>query len=608
MKLNLKRNIIYCLLIICVKLSGQVGVTFFYNQNWEITSPRTATYYRFSLLNNTGDFYEGKYNDYTVKENKIIESGEYSNNLKNGEFIEYFSNGNVKKKGNYKDNQLFGNWYYYYPNGQLKEIFSFNEKGFQAIECRDSLNKVTLENGTGIWETVIYVNGEPTKMIAKFKNGKRNGEWIYLNKAGKKIRSEVYINSEFSPYNSFGERIYMNPYFNMSYFSEFKYYNIENRQCETDLNLKFNPFNWIKVTLNLSNTKNLSYLNSKLPADQILFINEDNLGNTWIGTGNNGLIKLDSIFTSYNKENSPIKSNHVSCIQIDKNGKIWFSFKSPIEHPDIKTAGLACLSNNKIVVYNTDNSGLTSNEINDIAVDKNNKKWFATENCIISYDDSLNKWEKHFDKESEIRKVDTIKYKNRNEYMRYAKEINSVTDSWEEKKYQRNNKSNNTQNEPTETHYSTMTFYESPIDFYKIDILTTNEKLINSSGKGCCIYNDIIWECDSGINNSQYVRTLLSRKFQLEKNDSIVFMNQLSRIMINNIILQLINGIDNSLWARTINNIFKITEKKIIEYDLFDKDIKYIQDGDFKSKFNYLYIDKQGGIWACINSAILKIE
>ena len=608
MKLNLKKNIIFSLLIIFIKLSAQEGATIFYNQNWEITTPRAATYYRFTQLNNMGDFYEGKYTDFSVKENKIIESGEYSNNLKNGEFIEYFSNGNVKKKGNYKDNQLFGSWYYYYPNGQLKAIFSFAEKDFQAIECRDSLDKVTLENGTGIWETEIYVNGEPVKLIAKFKKGKRNGEWKYQNKAGKKIRSEVYINSEFSPYNSFGERIYLDPYFKMSYFNEPKYFNIENRQCETDLNLKFNPFNWIKITLNLSNTKNISYLNSNLPADQILFINEDNHGNSWIGTGNNGLIKLDSVFTFYNKDNSTIKSNHVSCMQIDNNGKIWFSFKSPIQHPDIKTAGLACLSNNKIVVYNTDNSGLTSNGINDIAVDKNNKKWFATENCIVSFDDNIIKWEKHYNKESEIRKVDTIKYKNKDEYLRYAKEINSVTNSWEEKIYQRNNKSYNTQIEPTETHSSTMTFYESPIDFYKIEILPTNEKLINSSRNGCCIYNDMTWECDSSRNNLQYMRTLLTRKFQLEKNDSLVYMNQLSRIMKKNIILQLITGIDNSFWARTNNNIFKITRNRIIEFDLFDKDIKYIQDGDFKSKFYYLYLDKQGGIWTCINSAILKIE
>lgn len=607
LNLKLKRNIIFSFVLMCLELNGQQRTVFF-NQNWEITSPSKATYYRFTELNNMGDFYNGKYTDYLVKGNIVIECGSYSSNQKNGEFIDYYPNGNVKKKGEYKNNQLFGNWYYYYSNGQLKAILSFSEKDFQPIECRDSLNRLTLENGTGIWETEIYVKGESGRLIAKFKKGKRHGIWKYVNNDGKEILSEEYINSDFNAYDSFGKRRYVNPYFNMSYFYESKYFNIEDRQCEADLNLKFNPFNWVKTTLNLTNTKNISYLNSELPADQILVIKEDNYGNSWIGTGNNGLIKLDSVFTFYNKDNTPIKGNYVSCIQIDNNGKIWFSFRSAIQYPDIKTAGLACLSNNKIVVYNTDNSGLTNNSINDIAIDKKNKKWFATENCIISFDDSIGKWEKHYNRESEIRIVDTIKYKSKDVYLRYAKEINSVTNSWEEKVPKRDNKSFSTHLEPPERHYSTITYYESPIDFYKIDILPTNEKIINSSRNGCCIYNDITWECDSNRTDMQYVKTLLTREFQMEKNDSLIYLNQLTRIMKDNIIVRLIRGVDNSLWALTDNNIFKIRKNKIIEFDLSDKDIRYIQDGDFKRKFYNLYVDKQGGVWVCVNSAILKIE
>jgi len=72
--------------------------------------------------------------------------------------------------------------------------------------------------------------------------------------------------------------------------------------------------------------------------------------------------------------------------------------------------------------------------------------------------------------------------------------------------------------------------------------------------------------------------------------------------------LEILSGIDNSLWIRTNNDIFKVTKTKIIEYDLYDQNIKYFQDGDFKNKFYYLYQDKVGGIWVCINSAILKIQ
>jgi len=611
MRLNLKSIIIFLLLIISFKLIGQEEITIFYNQNWEITTAKKATYYRFATLNSSQDYFEGKFSDFSVKDNKIIANGEYISHQKNGEFIRYFENGNIKQRGEYKNNYPFGKWSYYYSNGQVKMIIDFEEKDFKFVEYRDSSNKVLLENGTGKWQTEVPVYGVPTKLTATFKKGKRHGEWNYVAKDGKIILSESYLNSIFESgygYDQYGKRWFRQPYFNVQYFFDTAYNTTEQMVCERDFNVKLSPVNWVKKILNLTNTKNISYLNSKLPIDQILFINEDSHGNSWIGTGNNGLIKIDSVYTFYNKDNSPIKSNSVSCMQIDANGKIWFSFKSPIKNDDTKTAGLACLSNNKIVVYNTDNSGLTNNTINDIAVDKNNKKWFATENCIISYDDSINKWEKHYNRDSEIRKIDTIKYKNRNEYLQYAKEINSVTHSWEEKIYTRDSKSYNTQIEPTERQYSTMTYYESPINYYSIEVLPSNEKLIRSYRNGTCIYDDTVWKCDSSKNNIEYIKSLLDKKLQLEKDGSLQYVNQLYRIMKENLILQLIPGIDNSLWVRTYNNIFKVTKTKIIEFDLFDKDIKYIQDGAFKNKFYYLYQDKEGGIWCCINSAVLKIE
>jgi len=608
MKLNFKRIIIFSLLLLCFKLSGQEQVTIFYNQNWEITSPAKATYYRFTKINSTGDFYDGKYTDFLVKDTKMIASGEYSSNKKNGEFIEYYSNGNIKKKGNYKNDNLFGKWYYYYSNGQLKMIISFSDRAYNPIECRDSLNNITLENGTGNWETDISYKGITAKLIAKFKKGEQSGDWKYVDKSGKEISSKEFINTVYDNRTNFLSGISNCPYIILNSIYDFRFSNMERRLCEIDLNLKFAPFNWVSLLLNLSNTKNLSSINSKLPADQILFIKEDSYNNTWIGTGNNGLIKYDSVFTFYNKDNTPIKSNYVSCMQIDNKGKIWFTFESPVQLADLKTAGLACLSNNNIVTYNTSNSGLTNNGIRDIAVDKNNKKWFATENCIISYDDSTNKWEKHFNKEVQLRKVDTIKYKNRDEYLHYAKEIDSYTHYWEIDRNRRIVNSQNNQSASTERYYSTMTFYELPINFYSIEILPTNEKLINSRRNGCCIYNDMSWECDTIYSNLQYVKLLLTRKFQLDKIETWEYMNQLSRIMEKNTILQLIPGIDNSLWVRTNNDIFKVTKTKIIEYDVYDQNIQHIQDGDFKTKFYYLYQDKVGGIWVCINSAILKIE
>lgn len=197
-----------------------------------------------------------------------------------------------------------------------------------------------------------------------------------------------------------------------------------------------------------------------------------------------------------------------------------------------------------------------------------------------------------------------MKYNNDDQFIQNAKaakpSINSSEGNIEE-----NNISNKTDIQPSQNKHSNWTDSELPNYYNSIDILPTNEKIINSFNNGCCIYNDTKWDCDSLI----YLDLILKKKFQLNENEYNLFSIQLMRILNTKaLILQLIKGIDNSLWVLTNKNIFKITYDRIIEYDLFDKEIKYILDNDFKSKFYYIYQDKEGGIWTCINSAILKIE
>lgn len=588
--MNMKKTIILIILILCLKLIAQESVSIFYNQNWEITTVKKATYYRITGLNNTGDSCSGKFSDYLLKGNKMITSGEYISNKKNNEYIEYFENGNIKQKGNYKDDLALGRWFYYYPNGNLKMVIDFGEKDYQFVEYRDSLNNITLKNGNGIWRTEIDVYGIPTKLKATFKNGKPYGSWEYIDKNGKEVLNEIYKYFGFESATETNQKgtIKINrPYFNYRYFYNIRNNAIDRMICERDLNVKFTPVSWVVKKLSLANTTNISYMNSKLPADQILCMTVDKNNTYWIGTANNGLLKYDSVFTCYNNKNTKITSNYVSRIAIDNNDKIWFSFSSGIKRNDNTTAGLACLSDNKTEIYTTKNSGLTYNEISDIAVDKNNKKWFATRNCIVSYDDLKNNWEKHINTSNSIRAIDTIKLKSDADYFSYAKKLSKKWNS---------------------DYTIQSTEYEKLLNYYSIDVLPGNEKLIGSYNSVSYIYNDTTWESDTTHQNIGYIKFTLKKKFQLDDQDVQLFMNQCKRIVKNNFILRLIKGIDNSIWALTQNNIFKITKNKIIEFDLNNKDINYVQDGDFKGKYYNLFRDKDGSIWACINSAILKIE
>jgi len=606
----MKKTLIFTLLILCFRLMGQENVSVFYTQDWEITTVKKATYYRITGLNAEGNAYNGKFADYLLKGSIQIGSGEYVSNKKNGEFSEYYENGNLKQQGSYKNNVPTGRWVYNYPTGRLRMSVDFSEKDFEPVECRDSLNNITLDKGTGIWETLVNVYGVPSKLKATFKNGKRTGTWEYVDKDGKNRLKEIYKNSQLESSNGFdewGHRSFDNPYLGKRHFIDSRFEVIDRIVCVRDLNVKYTPINWVNKILTLSNSPSINNLNSKMPVDKIICMNVDSNNTCWFGTANNGLIKYDSVFTFYNKKNSDIKGNYVQAIAIDKNQKIWFSYKSNASDYDVATAGLACLSNNRLEIYNTKNSGLTSNSINDIGVDSNNKKWFATLNCIISLDEATNKWDKHFNKSESIRGTDTLKIKNQDEYFRHAKEIESKTTSYETK-VPNYSKSYNTEIEPTVNHYRTMTTYESPSNYSSIDVLPGNEKLINSFKSGCSIYNDKTWECDSSKLNVGYVNLMLKKKFQLNEQEIDQYMSQLSKIMTRNIILKLIKGVDNSIWVLNGNNVFKITKTKIIEFDVIDKKICLFMDGNLKSNYYNLFQDKDGGIWACINSGVLKIE
>ncbi len=70
---------------------------------------------------------------------------------KEGEWLEYHKNGNLKFKGNYRDGKKEGEWLEYYENGNIKS------KGY-------------------------------------YKNGQKDGTWIFYRESGKLKKVRRYIN------------------------------------------------------------------------------------------------------------------------------------------------------------------------------------------------------------------------------------------------------------------------------------------------------------------------------------------------------------------------------------------------------------------------------
>jgi ligand-binding sensor domain-containing protein len=109
----------------------------------------------------------------------------------------------------------------------------------------------------------------------------------------------------------------------------------------------------------------------------------DNIGNAWIGTFKQGLIKYNSSETViYNSENSIISDTSVIYdIAIDSKNNVWISCD-----------GLIKYDGTSFVKYSTDNSPIPEDFISSIAIDSKDNIWFSSsrfrQGGIVKYDNT----------------------------------------------------------------------------------------------------------------------------------------------------------------------------------------------------------------------------
>lgn len=81
----------------------------------------------------------GKWVFYDIRGVKYYEQS-YNKGIPNGKFVEYYKSGEVKSSGSYKNGFKSGEWEYFDMNGQLVSKITFNDKGVQIKEFRDTRN------------------------------------------------------------------------------------------------------------------------------------------------------------------------------------------------------------------------------------------------------------------------------------------------------------------------------------------------------------------------------------------------------------------------------------------------------------------------------------
>ncbi len=116
--------------------------------------------------------------------------------------------------------------------------------------------------------------------------------------------------------------------------------------------------------------------NSIIPDASVMYdLAIDSKNNVWIAC--EGLIKFDgNNFTHYNSSNTPMPEDFVSSIAIDSKDNIWFSSSR------FRQGGVVKYNGSEWSVYTPDNSALPANLVKSIAIDKNDNVWLALNEIV----------------------------------------------------------------------------------------------------------------------------------------------------------------------------------------------------------------------------------
>jgi antitoxin component YwqK of YwqJK toxin-antitoxin module len=93
------------------------------------------------------------------------EQGSFKNGKREGAWVEYFENGQLKSNGHYKNGKYEGAWVFYYESGQL-----YTRGNYKNSKLK------------GAWVS-YYENGQ-IRFKGNYKNDKEEGVWVGYNEDG----------------------------------------------------------------------------------------------------------------------------------------------------------------------------------------------------------------------------------------------------------------------------------------------------------------------------------------------------------------------------------------------------------------------------------------
>lgn len=173
----MKKHTLLLLIFISIKVVyGQDTIRTYFDKDWKETKKRAAVYYRKAFSANDGKWIV---NDF-YKEGTLQMEGVYQTNalkIKEGDFIYYHDNGQIKSKGLYVNDKKEGPWITWHYKGSLY----LNEN---------------YKNGELHGEYKNFYSNETLSGQGVYKNGHYDGEWNWYHFNGKKSSIEIYENEE----------------------------------------------------------------------------------------------------------------------------------------------------------------------------------------------------------------------------------------------------------------------------------------------------------------------------------------------------------------------------------------------------------------------------
>jgi len=141
---------------------------------------------------------------YLFNDGSLIGKGTLANNDKilTGNWIGYYSPGNLKSKGLYNETGgRTGDWIWYYFNGTLKAKEHYENGKLQGLQhyYYDNGNLSTIENydsGQLTGKNTVYYYGGNIKTVRYYKSGKKDGEERQYYSNGSLYLINNYINDQ----------------------------------------------------------------------------------------------------------------------------------------------------------------------------------------------------------------------------------------------------------------------------------------------------------------------------------------------------------------------------------------------------------------------------